>query len=914
MDEDLLYTNVFVKDEQLEDVPSDKKKSFRKFYENKRKNQVRKKIVKDIDEDFEADSLMNTNMYEGTGNFGLGISNFIPKEFNRFDTLMSQGNPGPGQLGRQGTPFLRENTQRQSFNRKDTGFQNQKQIEPTEEFNNITQQGSRQREQVSLVHLSSADRDQVLYPNSNDMLLPLDREYTNIKKIRLTSLEFPNSQNVVRSPNNRVFWTTNVGIDGPIYETLIPEGNYTATELAERIAYEMSNSVQFSASEENAEDPKKFRVISKIDTNRNLVEFYMFNERAVTVDPFTKQSPVGDGDGSNLQLTDVSGFGTSNGIRIGDNILVSNSESFVGYTTTELNDIHPITGVISTVTLGVNDAIDFDEGGGPLVATVIAATYGDIHQIYSEVARAMTAAGTQTYTAVQNAYGSIRISAASNFDLLWNTGANAGTNIASMIGFDGSSDSLSKTVHSGTLGFLPTTSVSFKVNRRASSRLLSALPISGGGSDVIIGYPIAFKFLFNESNTTIADILGFPIENTSAPMAPFSVKRISSLIRTNLLGISGITRITTQSDHEYQVGDSIIIQGDLFIVPNFPNKILTVSNIVDSDTFDVEHTSTEAGIGASTITNVTSGNFTTNTTAISSITTGNPTILEVIGHNLVTGNKIKVQNIKTLPTITSNSTNGEFTITVIDPNNISVPFETISLVSNNNGLIGSNILQVNHREHFLSTGNEVIFYRSTNVGGIVKEDINGISRTITVVDSNTYTVTTKTFPTFTETGGGNKIRISTQFARIAANDFQPLTNYGYYSKIDNTIDDGFTVNQKFETRGKKFLFLTSQALSNQDNIKDPSNNVKNIFSKILLTQEPNGCIFNDFVFSDKIFIEQLLAKLSNIDLQLIRQDGLLYDLEGLDFSMTIEITEVKNLVRITTFNSRTGQIDSNVTI
>lgn len=84
-----------------------------------------------------------------------------------------------------------------------------------------------------------------------------------------------------------------------------------------------------------------------------------------------------------------------------------------------------------------NLSLSFDEGSGELIAELDVGSY-TLEEYAVEIARAMTAAGTQTYSAVVNrTTRKITISATSNFDLLITSGTTAGTTTFTLAGFNG---------------------------------------------------------------------------------------------------------------------------------------------------------------------------------------------------------------------------------------------------------------------------------------------------------------------------------------------------------------------------------------------------------------------------------------------------------------------------------------------
>jgi len=106
-----------------------------------------------------------------------------------------------------------------------------------------------------------------------------------------------------------------------------------------------------------------------------------------------------------------------------------------------ISAVTPATFPSTTVALGVNDDIDFDEGAGPLVATVAAAVYTDPDVLATAIKTALDTAGADTYTVTYDdtPYGTQRFTISSDgttsLDMDWATGPNVATSIGSDIGF-----------------------------------------------------------------------------------------------------------------------------------------------------------------------------------------------------------------------------------------------------------------------------------------------------------------------------------------------------------------------------------------------------------------------------------------------------------------------------------------------
>ncbi len=81
--------------------------------------------------------------------------------------------------------------------------------------------------------------------------------------------------------------------------------------------------------------------------------------------------------------------------------------------------------------------------------------------------------------------------------------------------------------------------------------------------------------------------------------------------------------------------------------------------------------------------------------------------------------------------------------------------------------------------------------------------------------------------------------------------------------------------------------------------------VNNIFAKIQLSPIPGNITFNDQIYSEKIYYDIPLRKLSDIIIELIDSKGKIIDLKS-DYSFTIKITEKIDVLKDTLMDSRTG--------
>ena len=90
---------------------------------------------------------------------------------------------------------------------------------------------------------------------------------------------------------------------------------------------------------------------------------------------------------------------------------------------------------------GVNDALDFNEGGGELNATITAGTY-TADTLAAEIKIQLDAEGGDTYTVTYSSSTNkfTIASDGSTFELMWDSGTNTATTIGSSIGFSVTAD------------------------------------------------------------------------------------------------------------------------------------------------------------------------------------------------------------------------------------------------------------------------------------------------------------------------------------------------------------------------------------------------------------------------------------------------------------------------------------------
>ena len=106
------------------------------------------------------------------------------------------------------------------------------------------------KEIVSYVSIDSRDRNKKLFDKANNFKIFLGRTFYNVKQIKLSRIEFPNTDAVINSSNNRIYWINKEDVEldiidsitnyYPIYSIDLRIGTYTATTLQREIQSKMN--------------------------------------------------------------------------------------------------------------------------------------------------------------------------------------------------------------------------------------------------------------------------------------------------------------------------------------------------------------------------------------------------------------------------------------------------------------------------------------------------------------------------------------------------------------------------------------------------------------------------------------------------------------------------------------------------
>ena len=208
------------------------------------------------------------------------------------------------------------------------------------------------------------------FQNPNNYELDLGNNFTNIIQSRLISTEFPNTEKVFTSKNNKIYWQ-NLADGDIIYSTSITQGNYTSEDLSNELFNQIykiprvtSDSTSSSSSSSSSSSySTSTTTSSSVYTNNNYIQitintktdiciFNSFRE-AIINKPFTSVTP-NIPEGTDV-FTDTSVDGTyellvnhpQHDLSVGDNIVIRNSVDYLGIEDKNLNTTHTIVSIVS---------------------------------------------------------------------------------------------------------------------------------------------------------------------------------------------------------------------------------------------------------------------------------------------------------------------------------------------------------------------------------------------------------------------------------------------------------------------------------------------------------------------------------------------------------------------------------------
>lgn len=914
---DLLSTNVFISKPDLNpNVSLDSNEEFKKYYEKEIQRQAESKIQASI----KKIELKDTNYSEDTDDNNIINTNAFSKEGN-------SGGDGNGQISR----FIRENK--------------------------------------TLVSIDSRDRIKTIYPKPNNFKMFLGKTFNNVKKIEMVSLEFPNTDAVINTSNNRIYWRNQEDIDlditvlnegvtyYPVYSVELRTGSYTSATLQQEIIRKL-----------NAVRRKQ-----GLSSNGNLVigDYHFFvgdldvDTDIVTLTSLTLQqlpnNPLSTALGSGVVTVELPNHGYSTY----DMVYITGAKSIAGITATVLTGFHQITVINANLfTFEVTvKAADTVEGGGntakvglkapfqllwgensftvaqnigfPLEnsSQLIKTNISDIENYYQMTINLAESHGfLRTYDYIGNTV-QIGYLVGGNFITFRTyaiteiTGSNSilvnvpdnnvyqllNNNVqATLIKFNNNTynvlsyeqyiiQSVSVTTFTDHNYKLTDIGKTITISDTIDPTVVN--DVGFDGNYVLYGVPSNTELIIRGVVSDIniqhsTEILGTLPRYT--PLTTWTVSIKETNINFIKVGDKFYSKVVTDVPHKLNVGDFVMFNNITSAPPL--KKSYEITSILDNKSFlfqqefisldqnNIIQGNAFIGTGLITVSYpehnfnriVSIANGTPYDTTVNDIIISNlPIVISTLNkHNLEVGDIVRLTGTNTTPSLDG----GGYIVYAINDN------DTFQIIRNPTSFTPVTVPTT--VTGILGLSHDFYLYDSTDIGGISKTLINGVKHTVRdIIDENTFTFMLKSaFATSTEIGGGSNLYINSLLHGF--NGIQTNTKMGVLTRSINL-------------QGEDYCFLTCPQLDTMLN----TGNVKNIFARISLDQPPGYVCFK-FLSNPKHFNTIPLDKLTDLDFSITYYDGTLYDFNDLDFSFTLEITEVSDATKSFNVSSRRGITDT----
>jgi hypothetical protein len=808
------------------------------------------------------------------------------------------------------------------------------------------------RQQITTVNVDSRDRDKLIYTKPNNFKIFLGKTYYNVQSIKLTRIEFPNTNAVINSTNNRIYWRNQEDIDldfitsndnvitYPVYSVQLRIGSYISSSLASEIMNKMNivRRTQGSSSLSSTVVRYHYFIVS-MDIDTDIVTF-----TSLTLNQLPN-NPLSTTIGSNVIIVNAPNHGYVDN----ELIYISGAKTTAGLSATTLSGFHMITYINSaTFSFEVNeDATDtVVSGGGNSIKTgkktPFQLLWGESENTVAQnIGYPLENSFEQIFTNIIDLENinqmSITLTTPHNFNLTY--------------------DYIGQIINIGYMSG-PTFMLykSYVITNIMSTNTILVQVVTKLEADNLTG---------NSSATTMQ----FTLPNSNIVL--FDVDSYTSYINNCFI-------ITTETPHNYTLND---ISNEITL---YNTADTTVINDTSYDgvykIFSVPSSTTIIVPGALNAINIHPsgiyGNIprhiplTTHTAPIQQIIIqylGNPLLTKVIcniPHRLLTGDSVYLYNVIANPIITKS-----FAITKIDDYSFTINFQFSSIdqinINNGTAFVGTGLMEISFpkhtfnvisnisvvsgttvqiqtiNDHNLTTGtivrlsgtnttpkidkgytitvtgpdtfnivtssplinipnpvtgiiglsNDFYLYSVQSIGGITETLINNVLLSIRdIIDENTFTfIVPNAFATSTEKGGGSNVFISS-------------LKHGFAGIQTNTKNN--LLNRSINLEGENYCFLVCPQLSTMKN----TGNVSNIFARISLNQSP-GYVCFDFLSNPKIFDTVPLSMLSELEFSVVNYDGTLYDFNDLDFSFALDITGVIDQTDAFNISSKRGIYD-----
>lgn len=883
------------------------------------------------------------------------------------------------------------------------------------------------KEIKTLISVDSRDRNKTLYPLASNYKIFLGKTYYNIRQVRLVSIEFPNTNAVINSKNNMIYWMNKEDIDldiidditrtYPVYKCPLRIGSYVSSTLQT----EMTNQMNLIR---RKNPPNYHYFVITLDFDTDVVKFISLILKPLNVNPLTTIVNTGiitvtaighgfkNGDSvyilgaastSGIQPNTLNGFQTiivldsntfqyevnvnASSTSVGGGNIVKTGKSapfqflFGEYSNTVSQNIgYPIENSSKLISTGISSISNFYQLEITAIETGFALTYDYVNNniilqnsggyLDNNGVPGNSIDGVRKITNVLNSTDFL-INTSSpmyqNIYITQNENDNgsgsivSGSNFVSSYIADVVTDDLLNIVLPNFLSasdnyyngwwicmksgdainnvrqVLKYTSVSNTITLNSplkskpnvndvfnlyssptfifNSKVYTIKSIKNYNiNTVLFTFFIPHNYNFNEINNTITffnttsnptfdgdnTILGIPSPtsiyvpgsvltggsvNSNIPgeigYTPTHNALTTKILKVSNVSIGSITTVVTLEEHGLSVGDKIIIK-NLLLTPIMTSFDYTVYTVPDLYTFTIQYHSSSVDIqsieNAYIGTDIVTVTFPDhNFNMITSVTNGplnNTVIIQTqLPHNLKTNDLIRIMD-----TGIEYIDNDSYNVTYIssDEFQITVTLPIGYVVNSDKGVLGM--------------ANTFRLYNCPMIGGIDPKYINNtLFKVHEIIDKDKFNFHLINYYANSNESNGVSIYISS-------------FKHGFTETQTNTKNN--ILSRSINLEGENYAFLCCPQLSTVLN----TGSVKNIFARIILDQSPGTVVFN-FLSNPKKFENVPLSTLDTIDFSVLNYDGTEYLFNDLDYSFTLEITEVVDTIENFNMSSKRGITD-----
>lgn len=885
---DLLATNTFVPIPELKgEVSSENSYDFKRYYERERSLNEERRLRDSIDRM----SIRSINLTEENDDSNLANTNVFSKKIGSGSASIKSGN---------------------------------------------VEQKRRTKEILTYVSIDSRNRDKVLYEKPSKFNIFLGKSFYNIKSIRLASIEFPNTNAVINTSNHAIYWTNQEDITlnkinaitetYPEYYVQLRTGSYISSSLQTEITNKLSSVKR----KDKTGDYHYFIVTLDIDTD--VVTFI-----SLILKQLSNNSLQTSENTSIIQVTL-----TDHGYNDGEIIYLQGAKTIAGIPSTTLNTAHKITKINNNIfQFEVNiKAAETLQGGGNTIktgriapfkflfgekSTTIAPNIGFPLENSSDLIKTYIKSITNLYQAtivtqtphnLSNSFLGSICSISSSGTIPSVNGNKRITQILSTTSFtiliDGvllieSYNTGQVTISSKTYDVLSiSNSVSntilvstFGKHNYTTSDIGSTVALYDTTTVPVLDDSYTIFNIFEETSFVIPGTL--PDGGSSPPGGTIRDAGLDGYIPRNkpitthtvlITGVSiGLSTTTfTCPNHELKVGDIIRFE-NFKSTPNISlnNQIVFATPNNDTIVLNVtlnSYVNADIELGKSFIkTGLTTMSFPYhgfNKVVSIQNTDGFPTgqtygnlilVQTQLPHNYSNSEMVRLANTNTTPSI-----DGGYNITVKTSDTFTIPYSFPITSSGNSGITSFN--------------QDFYLYGVKHVGDMSPNNINNKLFTVRdIIDESTFTFYNQyDQANIDEQGGGNTVYISSLL-------------HGFNGDQTNTKIN--VLNRSINLQGENYAFLCCPQLATMMNTGD----VKNVFARISLDQSPGSMVFS-YLSNPKIFDNVPLNQLNELEFSIINFDGTYYEFFDLDYSFTLEITEIIDVTDSFQVSSRRGIVDN----